>query len=71
MNVYALEPPKVVQSRNRRTRLVTSAVLTIGLALLLGLPDLPIVLGGTLYSLVTVAIVLLYLSIVIQWIRLR
>jgi ubiquinone biosynthesis protein len=66
-NASVTEAPRLVRARNRRTRLVVTAILSLGPALLLTAPDLPTVFGVSLTGPLWGTLILLYLSIFLQW----
>jgi ubiquinone biosynthesis protein len=71
LTVQAFEPPRVARARDRRARLIATAVLTVSVAVVLSRPDLPNIYGVPLSLLLTALLVLLYLSFLLQWRRLR
>jgi ubiquinone biosynthesis protein len=71
VKVTVSESPKVRRIRNQRLRLLVTSVLSIGVALLLIAPGLPALFGTSSRWPLWVVLILLYLSIFIQWRRLR
>ena len=71
LNVTISESPKVRRIRNRRLRLLITSILSIGIALLLIVPGLPVVFGASLRWPIGLVLILLYISILFQWTRLR
>ncbi|HYC89912.1 MAG TPA: AarF/UbiB family protein [Thermoanaerobaculia bacterium] len=71
LNVKISEAPRVRRVRNRRLRLLVTAVLSVSVALLLAAPDLTVALGAYAKWPAWAALALLYLSIFVQWRRLR
>ena len=71
MTVQAAEPPRVARARNRRAQIVTTAVLSVSVAVLLSRPDLPILYGVPLGWPLGGLLVVLYLAVLVQWRRLR
>ena len=71
MNTVTTESPRTARSYNRRTRLIASAIVSVGLALLLSRPGFPVFAGLGLERLLVAALVLAYVSILVQVFRLR
>jgi ubiquinone biosynthesis protein len=71
LKVNISEGPKVRRIRNRRLRLLVTSILSVCIALLLIVPDLPIVFGVSLRWPLWVILILFYVSIFFQWRRLR
>lgn len=67
LNVYVTETSRTRLAANRRVRLVVTAILSVGVALLLARPGLPSVLGVSLAWPLAVILALLYISIYRQW----
>jgi ubiquinone biosynthesis protein len=67
INQYVSETPKVIHDRNRRTRLVVTAILTVSVSLLLTKPDLPVLFGISLAWPISILLVILYIWLFIQW----
>ena len=57
--------------RNRRARMVAAAVLSVGLAILLSAPRLPMMGPLPLRLVILVALVVIYLSVILQWHKLK
>jgi ubiquinone biosynthesis protein len=71
VNVNTTESPRLLRIANRRTKLIVTAILTVGVAFLLGNPTLPSVAGINVSWLLGFALALLYVWLLIQWFRLR
>lgn len=71
LKVNVAEGAKVRRIRNRRVRLLVTSVLSVCVALLLSVPEMPTVFGTSARWLLWAALLLLYVSIFIQWRRLR
>jgi ubiquinone biosynthesis protein len=71
INATTAESPVTTRAQNRRTRLIVSAVVSIGIALLITGHALPTVAGFALEKILVAALVIVYLSILVQWLRLR
>jgi hypothetical protein len=69
-NATVTEAPQVVRSRTRSTRLLVTAIASVGVAVLLAAPDLPSPWGISLAEPLWIALVFLYVWILIQWRRL-
>jgi ubiquinone biosynthesis protein len=67
VNVYTSDTPKVISNRNRQTRLLTTSILSVGISLLLTIPDHPSLFGLSLAPVLWSTLFLLYISIFIQW----
>jgi ubiquinone biosynthesis protein len=59
------------RAKDRRVRLLTCAITSVGLAFLLGIPQLPVIWGISVRLLILVLLILLALFSVIQWRRLK
>jgi ubiquinone biosynthesis protein len=71
INTTATESPRSARAQNRRTRLIVSAIISVGIAFLLTRPALPVILGIGLGKILAAALLVVYLSILVQFIRLR
>jgi ubiquinone biosynthesis protein len=71
VNVNTTESPRLLRIANRRTKLIVTAILTVGVAFLLGNPSLPSVAGINIAWLLGIVLAILYLWLLIQWFRLR
>jgi ubiquinone biosynthesis protein len=71
LKVNISEGPKVRRIRNRRLRLLVTSILSVCIALLLIVPDLPTVFGAPLRWPLWAVLILLYVSIFFQWRRLQ
>jgi ubiquinone biosynthesis protein len=71
INVNRLESPKLARTVNRRTKLLATAIISVGVALLLAHPALPAFGGISAAWPLGVGLALLYLSLALQWYRLR
>ncbi len=71
LNTKVSEDPKVERLRNRRTRLLVTSVLTVGVAILVASPRLPTVFGVTLAWPLYTLLGFLYVSVLVQWRGLR
>lgn len=71
VRVVASESARTRRAANRRARLVATAVVAVSLALLLSIPALPSVAGISLSWILAIALGCIYVSIVVQWRRLR
>jgi ubiquinone biosynthesis protein len=71
LNAYVVDTPGGTQVRNRRARLLAVSILSVGVAMLLTIPQLPKVLGISLAWLLSGALTLLYIVIFFQWKQLR
>ena len=71
LNVNVSEAPKVRRVRNRRLRLLVTSVLSVGVSLLLAAPDLTTAYGAYARWPLWAALLLLYVSVFLQWRRLR
>jgi ubiquinone biosynthesis protein len=71
LKVNVTEGPKARRIRNRRARLVVTSILSVCVALLLLVPELPTVFGVSARWLLWAALLLLYITIFIQWRHLR
>jgi ubiquinone biosynthesis protein len=71
LNVYASESSRIVRDRNRRVRLLVTAILSVSVTLLLARPTLPELFGISLAWPLAGVLVLLYIWIFIQWRQLR
>jgi ubiquinone biosynthesis protein len=71
IKVTISEAPKVRKIRNQRLRLLVTSVLSIGIALLMISPTLPALFGTSAWWPLLAMLILLYISIFIQWRRLR
>ena len=63
INTVSTESTRTSRLRNRRARAIVSAVLSVGLALLLTMPNLPVIAGVSAVWPVGIALVILYLFI--------
>ena len=70
LKVEVTDSPHVVKVHNRRARLWTCAILSIGVAILLANPRLPEMLGVSLVWPLTALLIALYLGCFILWRRL-
>jgi hypothetical protein len=71
LKVNIAESTKVRRDRDRRIQFLGAAILTVGIALLLLVPGLPVVFGVSLSWPLSILLILLYLWILFQWRRLR
>jgi hypothetical protein len=71
MTVTFDEVPRTAAAWRRRVRLVTTAILTVGLSLLVGAGELPVVLGVPVAAPVWLLLAGLYASALLQWRRMR
>jgi ubiquinone biosynthesis protein len=71
LKVNISEGPKVKRIRNLRLRLLVTSVLSVGIALLLAIPELPKLFGASLRWPLWGALILLYISILLQWRRMQ
>jgi len=71
ISVTTTESPRTVRTQNRRTRLLVTAIISVGVALLLARPALPSIAGVSLAWPLGLAEALLYISMIIQWSRFR
>lgn len=71
VNANVAEEPRVEIGRNRRSRLLVTSVLTIGVAILTTSPSLPAPFGVSLAWPFYAALAVLYLAVFVQWRRLR
>jgi ubiquinone biosynthesis protein len=69
LNTVTTESPRTQRIQNRRTRLIASAILSVGLALLLTRPEFPVVVGIGMEKLLVGALTLLYLLILVLLFR--
>ena len=65
------EAPRAERARNRRARIIATAVLSVSVAVLLAVPGLPAVAGVSLGWPLGVLLVLLYAATALQWRRMR
>ncbi len=70
VNVQVDDNARTHRARTRYVRILVTALLSIGVSLLLSRPALPRVLGVPLDAVLGVSLVLLYISIIVQWRRL-
>jgi ubiquinone biosynthesis protein len=63
INTVSTESPRTQRARDRRTRIVVSAILSVGMALLLTTPNLPVIAGVSAAWPVGFALAMLYLTI--------
>ncbi len=71
INVNTTESPKLRRTGNRRTKLLVTAIISVGVAFLLAQPVLPTFGGISVAWPLGIGLALLYLWLVIQWFRLR
>jgi ubiquinone biosynthesis protein len=71
LKVTVSEAPKVRRVRNQRLQLLITSILSVGIALLLIVPGLPKLFGASLRWPIGIVLILLYISILFQWRRLR
>lgn len=71
LNVNVSEAPSVKRGHDRRARLLVTAILAVGVAVLLSIPNLPVLMGVSVSWPLTGFLLLLYLWALIQWRRLR
>ncbi|HEV2446962.1 MAG TPA: hypothetical protein VGS58_13620, partial [Candidatus Sulfopaludibacter sp.] len=71
VNTNASEDPRLEQARNRRARLLTASILTIGVAMLAGSSSLPQPFGIPLSKVLYAILGILYAVIIFQWRKLR
>lgn len=71
LNVNTTESPRMLRTGNRRTKLLVTAIISVGLAFLLAQPALPTFRGKSMAWPLGIGLALLYLWLVIQWFRLR
>ncbi len=71
LNVFNSEISKTSRALNRRTRLLATTILSVSVALLLTIPELPELFGIPLTQPLSIVLVLLYLWIIFQWRQLR
>jgi ubiquinone biosynthesis protein len=65
------ESPRTARARDRRTRIVVGAILSVGLSLLLATPNLPVIGGVNAAWPIGIALVATYLSVAVGLRRLR
>jgi ubiquinone biosynthesis protein len=70
INAVTTESSRTARARDRRARLIVSAVLSVGLALLLTIPTAPVVGGVSAAWPIGIALALLYVFILVQLRRL-
>jgi ubiquinone biosynthesis protein len=66
VNTVGTESPRTERVRNRRARIVVSAVASVSIAMLLTRPSLPIIAGIDIVWPLVIVLVMVYLSIFIQ-----
>jgi ubiquinone biosynthesis protein len=71
IGVSTTESPRLTRVANRRTKLMVTAILTLGVTWLLAYPELPTIYGLNLAWPLGIGLALLYLWLLIQWVRLR
>ena len=71
INVNTTESPKMLRTGNRRTKLLVTAIISVGVAFLLAQPALPNFGGRSVGWPLGIGLALLYLWLVIQWFRLK
>lgn len=71
LKVNIAESTKVRRDRDRRIQFLGASILTVGIALLLLMPNLPLVFGMSLTWPLSILLILLYAWILLQWRRLR
>jgi ubiquinone biosynthesis protein len=71
LKVNVTEGLKARRIRNRRARLLVTSILSVCVALLLSVPEMPTVFGASLRWPLWTVLLLLYISIFILWRRLR
>jgi hypothetical protein len=71
VRVIGSESTRMRRAENGRARLLATAIISVSLALLLAIQTLPTVAGVPLHWILAIALALVYLSIVVQWRRLR
>jgi ubiquinone biosynthesis protein len=64
------DAPAVTRAKNRRTRLMTSAIVSVGVSVLLTVPNLPVLFGVPLAWPLTAVLVAVYAWTFVQWSRL-
>jgi len=67
LNAHVSETPKAMRARNRCARLITTAILSVGIALLLTIPELPKPFGVSLVWPLWGALIFLYIWLFVQW----
>lgn len=67
LQAHVVEAPRLVQERARNTRLLTTAVLTVAVAVLLTIPDLPGLFGVPLRWVLAAFLGVLFIAAGIQW----
>jgi hypothetical protein len=70
LNTYVSETPQAAHSHNQRVRLLVTSVLSVSVALLLSIPELPRLWGVSLAWPLSTVLGLLYLWMFMQWRRL-
>jgi hypothetical protein len=71
MTMAVDEVPRTAAAWRRRTNLLSTSILTIGLSILLAAGNLPTLVGIHLSTVLSVVLVALYVSAFLQWRRLR
>ena len=71
LKVNISETSKIRRDRDRRIRFLGATILTVGIALLLWMPNLPVIFGVSLAWPLAILLILLYAWILLQWRRLR
>ena len=71
MTVNFEEVPRTARAWRRRTRLISTSILTVGLSILLAAGNLPLLVGVPLATPLAILLTLLYLSALVQWRRMR
>ena len=71
MTMAVDEVPRTAAAWRRRTRLVSTSILTVGLSVLLAAGNLPTAAGVSLETPIAIVLTLLYVSAFLQWRRMR
>jgi ubiquinone biosynthesis protein len=71
LNMYTLESPRAARSRNKRVTLLATSILSVSLAILVAIPDVPAPYGFSLRWIFLAVLFLLYIWLYLQWRRLR
>jgi ubiquinone biosynthesis protein len=70
INTVETESPRTARLRNRRTRAIVTAILSVGLALLLTTPNLPVIAGVSAAWPLGITLAILYLAVLLHLRRL-
>lgn len=71
LNTVVTEDTRAERARNRRTRMLATSVLTVGVAIMISNPRLPSPFGIPLVWPLYAVLAVLYMAIAVQWSRLR